>query len=79
MRIAVEFFLRKCMIGGVMLLCEAVILADQKFYCPYKDYCSVLLIDDEGGVMKFEDLKKLGSESVAVLHEYGCGYEYGVR
>ncbi|KAF7825306.1 putative E3 ubiquitin-protein ligase RNF144A-B [Senna tora] len=29
-----------------------VILADQKFYCPYKDHCSVLLIDDEGGVIK---------------------------
>ncbi|XP_054822137.1 E3 ubiquitin-protein ligase RSL1 [Prosopis cineraria] len=28
-------------------LCEAVILAEEKFYCPYKD-CSALLIDDGG-------------------------------
>ncbi|XP_058224348.1 E3 ubiquitin-protein ligase RSL1 [Rhododendron vialii] len=28
-------------------LCEAVILASEKFYCPYKD-CSALLIDDYG-------------------------------
>ncbi|KAL0333654.1 UNVERIFIED_CONTAM: hypothetical protein Sangu_1521600 [Sesamum angustifolium] len=27
-------------------LCEAVILASEKFYCPYKD-CSALLIDDQ--------------------------------
>lgn len=29
------------------LLCESVILASQKFYCPFKD-CSALLIDDGG-------------------------------
>ncbi|KAA8534730.1 hypothetical protein F0562_029828 [Nyssa sinensis] len=29
-------------------LCEAVILASEKFYCPFKD-CSALLIDDRGG------------------------------
>lgn len=31
------------------LLCESVILASQKFYCPFKD-CSALLIDDDDGV-----------------------------
>ncbi|KAL3830078.1 hypothetical protein ACJIZ3_018880 [Penstemon smallii] len=29
-------------------LCEAVILASEKFYCPFKD-CSALLIDDRSG------------------------------
>lgn len=32
-------------------LCEAVILAEEKFYCPYKD-CSALMIDDGGEVIK---------------------------
>ncbi|MCD9645350.1 hypothetical protein HAX54_034206 [Datura stramonium] len=27
------------------LLCESLILASQKFYCPYKD-CSAMLVDD---------------------------------
>ncbi|KAL3622788.1 hypothetical protein CASFOL_033396 [Castilleja foliolosa] len=30
-------------------LCEAVILATEKFYCPFKD-CSALLVDDKNGL-----------------------------
>ncbi|KAK2645120.1 hypothetical protein Ddye_020315 [Dipteronia dyeriana] len=32
-------------------LCEAVILGDQKFYCPFKD-CSALLIDEGGEAIR---------------------------
>ncbi|KAI3852328.1 hypothetical protein MKW92_007511 [Papaver armeniacum] len=35
-------------------LCESLILAPQKFYCPFKD-CSALLVDDgEGGILESE-------------------------
>ncbi|CAK9134217.1 unnamed protein product [Ilex paraguariensis] len=33
------------------LLCESLILAAQKFYCPFKD-CSALLVNDTDGVIR---------------------------
>ncbi|XVF35210.1 hypothetical protein REPUB_Repub18cG0125900 [Reevesia pubescens] len=33
------------------VLCEAMVLGSERFYCPYKD-CSMLLIDDGGQVVK---------------------------